>query len=378
MLSSAAGPHRPASTFPIVRFVGAARRDVRTLRGLSVRVITVFAVVVATVSIVARDARDARAASADQMDGLFRSLSPLGWIAADGGYSVSLSGGRTAWVFGDTLTSRSGGTSPRLVPNSIVVTGARPPRVFLEPLPSARDGFFYWPADGHVASGSQIWLLCLQTISDSTGIHILGNYLARLDVNNGRLVSLRALPAGPTVQWGSDLFDFGGYTYIYGTEPMSSASAAYWLHVARVPTSRLDTAWRYFTGKGWSSAPAASARVLARVSFSPAVVKLGCTRLTLVSQDVLFGRTMYAWQAATPTGPFTRKRAVGVIPSVAPRTFSYLAHPHPDSLIGSATMFSFSTNTFDKLSQSDFITVYQPRFFTLSNRMLSGAYQCKR
>ena len=193
MLSSAAGPHRPTSALPIVRFVGPARRDVRTLRRLSVRVITVFAVVVATVSVVAGDAR---AVSAHQMEGVFRSLSPSGWIAADGGYSIPLSGSRTAWVFGDTLISRSGPTSPRLVPNSIVVTSAGPPRVLIGPLPSARDGSFYWPADGHVASGSQIWLLCLQTISDSSGIHILGNYLARLDVNTGRLVSLRAARPG--------------------------------------------------------------------------------------------------------------------------------------------------------------------------------------
>jgi hypothetical protein len=313
-----------------------------------------------------------RAATVGQLQTMFSSLSRSRWIGADGAYSIPLSRGRTAWVFGDTVTSDDGGKQLNMVSNSLVVTGSGSPRVFINPIAAAGDGSFYWPGAGHASSGAHFWLLLLRGVIDKTGLRIVGTSLALMDANTGRPLSLRPVPdANGTIQWGSQLFDYRGYTYIYGIESrgIDLAHRNTWLHIARVPVGRPDLSWRYYTGSRWSGRPSAAARTLTGVSGSPSLVSLGRRGLRLVSQDGELGHNVLSWRAATPFGPFTQKHIVYCIQEMGPRTFVYLAHSHPQFSSAQATMFSFSASTFDCFSPAN-IFVYRPWFFVIPNRAL--------
>ncbi len=317
--------------------------------------------------------------SAGQLTNLFASLSRSRWDGADGAYSIPLADGRTVWAFGDTVTPAGGSSPLAMIHNSIVVTGAGQPRVFLSPIAPSPDGTFYWPAAGHAAGGSRFWLLLLRTLVNHTGLHIVGNSLAYMDANTGRVLSQRAVPgSNGTVPWGNELFDWGRYTYIYGVEYQGAnlQQLRTWLHVARVPAGRLDLPWSYYTGRGWSSNAAASARTLAGVSGSPALVQAG-VGLRLVSQEGELGHRVLSWRAASPVGPFTGEHVVYTIPNMGPRTFVYLAHPHPEFSTAQATMFSFSTNVSGWLT-SRTVSLYRPRFFTISNATLYGSRLIRR
>jgi hypothetical protein len=307
-----------------------------------------------------------------QLQKLFASLSAFGWIGADGAYSTQLPDSRIAWVFGDTLTPGARAGALGMVHNSLVIISGGKPRVYLTPIPGRPDGSFYWPGSGHATGRHGLSVLCHRVIVDRSGFHIIGTSLARLDINTGRLLSLRAVPgANGKVPWGNAVTDVGRYTYIYGVEYQGSDLFGHgpWLHIARVPVGRLDARWKYYTGSGWSNRPSAARRILSGVSGSPSLVNLSPHGLYLVSQAGQLSHRVLSWRAASPVGPFTAKHTVYTIPDMGPQTFTYLAHPAPPYATHAATIFAYSTNTMGGLTPGT-ATLYRPRFFVLANAAL--------
>src|SRR5207302_2796791 len=86
-----------------------------------------------------------------------------------------------------------------------------------------------------------------------------------------------------SVMFGAALLEESGYTYIYGTEDVSGTEK--YLHIARTTSGNLLGAWEFYTGTGWSSDPASSARLLRGVGNGFGVAKVGnrFVILTLIS-----------------------------------------------------------------------------------------------
>ena len=348
--------HGRAATFPSF----AHRRPLRLL-GVLAAACTLWL-------IAAAPSRAAAPPSAAQLTTLFASMSKIGWAGGDGAYSTLMPDGRTVWAFGDTMVPNTAGGLD-MMHSSMIVTGKGWPKIFINPIVQPKARFFYWPSTVHPAGGQAVWMLAVKTLIDASGIHIVGIGLGRYDINTGRQLSFRDIPGlNGKIGYGNEIFDYGGYTYLYG---WLGAKTTTYMYVARVPAGRLDARWSYYTGTSWSPSPAAARPVLSGGG-GPGLLNLGNLGLVAVSQDIMLGRTIWAWRAQTPYGPFTAKHAVGTIPNEGPGTFSYLAHPHPQYSTSTQTMFSFSTNTLSKMDPWAFVALYRPRFFTISNATLAG------
>lgn len=291
---------------------------------------------------------------------VFSSLAGSGWIGGDINGSVHLPDGRMAWLFGDTVTALWG-KRVHLVHNSILVTGHGRPRVIANPIPPLADGSFIWPAGARV-EGTQVWVLCQRIIQTGPGLwdfHLAGTWLGRIDIRSWRLVSLRPVVGdGSRTNWSGGLFDSGPYTYIYGVEAEGVRS---WLHVARVPSGRLDLPWRFYTAHGWAPDPSASTRLLAGVSVV-SMLDLGSRGLRLVSQQPVLGRIVWSWRASSPIGPFTNRHAIYDTGSFGKRTYTYNALAQPQAPVNGTILFSFDVNSYDYLNPTT-ASLYRPRFF---------------
>lgn len=316
--------------------------------------------------------------SADLYATFFGSLSQSGWMGGDGTNSVALPDGREAWIFSDTATGVAG-ASLRFVHNSIVVTGAAArPQVIPNPLPTQADGSYFWPAAGRV-TGQRLMVLALHMVNTGSGLwdfRSVDTWLGQLDATTFRLISLRSVPGtSDGVSWGLAQFDSGAYTYIYGVETTGSGlTSQTFLHIARVPTGRLDLAWSFFTGSDWSANPAMSARVPvdggdSALSNALSVFTVGGS-VRMTSQQFMFGSQVYSWRASGPTGPFTGQRVIFDTASLWPTTYirgtyTYNALAHPELTADGQMLFSFNVNSFTMLSPAT-IRLYRPRFFRVA------------
>ena len=294
---------------------------------------------------------------------LFASLSGSGWVGADATYSVALPGGRDCWIFSDTITSMSA-TRLTFAHNSIVLTGRGRPRVIADPMPQPSPDAFYWAGAARVHS-SQIWEIAQRIIQTGPGLwdfRFAGDYLAKINTSNWRLASITPLP-GTTgeINWGVAMLDDGPFTYIYGTESQGLSS---WMHVARVPTGRLDTPWSYYTSTGWAANAANdSLRLLPGVAPAFSVIDLGAGRgIRVISQQPMMGEAIYSWHAATPVGPLTNRQTIYTTGSYGARTYTYNTLAHPELTTHGQMLFSYNVNSYDMLTPAT-AALYHPRFF---------------
>jgi hypothetical protein len=112
------------------------------------------------------------------------------------------------------------------------------------------------------------------------------------------------------INFDSNIFDGDdGYTYIYGNE---SAYLSNKLHIARVSNHDLTANWQFLTNSGWADVPD-SYFVLQDSQTLPNIVK-GNNQYYLVSQEWGYGHQIFIWEANSPTGPFTNRRTLYLIP----------------------------------------------------------------
>jgi hypothetical protein len=325
-------------------------------------------------------------ATADAFTNVFGSLSPSGWLGGDGTASVALPNGRIAWLFSDTITGTTATGAVTWTHNSLVITGpAGKPRVIRGPLPSRPDGSYFWLESGRL-NASQVWVPAMHMVNTGTGLYDFrcnDTWLAKINLSNWTLASLRALPNTQTTlgtTWGVGLFDYAGATYIYGIEGTGSglASASY-LHIARVPLGRLDSPWSFYTGRGWSPNPKASARVYVNgpgssLSEALSLINRGNTGVRLISQQSMFGSQIHSWRSPGPVGPFTDQKTIYDTQRVWntahwKNTYTYNALAHPEQAGNGTILFSFNVNVFANMNAS-LAPAYRPRFFRLPINVL--------
>jgi hypothetical protein len=292
-----------------------------------------------------------------------RLTDPMGWAGGDGASSIRLPGGRIAWLFADTVTSWSWMGGMRWAHNSIVITGRGRPRIIRSPIPMFADGSFLWPGASRVRAG-ELWVLAEHVGHYGPGLFdfgSMGTWLVRLNLRTWSAINARPVAdMSHHTDWSNGLFDYGAYTYIYGVETEGLQT---WLHVARVPRGRLDLSWEFSTGRGWTTDPARSARLLSRIS-RISVLDLGRRGMRLISQQPVLSQRVFCWRATSPAGPFTQPRLIYDTGSMGPGTYTYGTVADPAYATRTTMLFSFDGNSY-VLVDPRTLAIYRPHFFQL-------------
>ncbi|MCW2928749.1 MAG: hypothetical protein JWM86_2717 [Thermoleophilia bacterium] len=319
-----------------------------------------------------------------------------GFTGGDGTYSIPLPGARSAWVFGDSFVggvqpdgSRSNDPST-FVRNSLVlqdgeqlrmVTGredgvpvsvARPPGT-AENRAGLLPDEWYWPGHGSAAGdGLQVFMHRFRSPpdrdpADTWDWQYRGTDVATFDAATGALRTTTPVTPPGDVIWGTAVLDRGDHSYVYGTAGSDAL-------VARAPRGKLDAAdqWTFWDGSAWQRDAALAVRLDGpRVSNQFSVVDARDGGVLLVAQEG-FDRTIRAWHADQPQGPFDAGRAVAEIPlQPADRhVYNAVAHPQFTDPDGPGDLLvSFNVGGADFMADH---RSYRPGFLTVPGTALPG------
>ena len=266
-----------------------------------------------------------------------------GWTGGDGTRSVPLPDGRILWLFGDTFlgtvrTDRSRPHAAPMVRNTFVVqsgdtlvtlhggTGASP-QALVTPL---EKGSWYWPSDGLV-EGNRLLVFLLRFTATGPGMwdwRWSGTDIGTFSLPEFRLEKITAAVAVNRVIYGAALLKDADTTFIYGVEDLQSAKH---VHIAKAGSGRLDGAWEYWNGEGWTVDPLASKRLFSGVALQFSVIKTG-DRYVLITSDNRnpFDSAIVAYVSPSPTGPWSLRSLLYRPPEAKGDIVAYnaLAHPH--------------------------------------------------
>lgn len=310
--------------------------------------------------------------SADDLTAMFAELGERGpWRGGDSTASVPLPGGRTAWLFSDTLLAVPDG-DPVMISNSMVVQGEGRHRVIHggtkhEPqalITSPYADEFCWIGSGshHDATGV-IQVLVNRYVRIGTGqfdFALTGTALAELTYARDA-TRAHTLPLGDRVAWGSAIVKQQEYLYVFGSEWVARTGRRY-AHLARVRGGfgGLAGPWSFWRGSGWSAHPADSVRVATDVGTAFGVQRLG-GRWVLVTFDGRrpFSPQVVMWSSAALTGPWRGPDRLFKAPGAdRPGLITYDARVHPHLARTGRLMVSYNVNT---LGPPD-ARVYRPKF----------------
>ena len=310
-----------------------------------------------------------------------------GFGGADVGADVTLSDGRSLWVFGDTLRE-AGSPGQRFVRNSMLLFSPGCATVVTPTdhgavVPDRTDGVGYWPMDLGVVEepGYDLVGVSLQRVR-STGsgpfdFELLGPAIALFRIPPGAAPQLELVrDLGPDdvdterPMWGAAVETVGDAVYIYGTAQPNDHSAFGWsLQVARAPIDRVTdpTSWRYWDGHRWQRDPTRAAVLVPAVKGVSEVLSVfhrGQRWYAVSKRDEMLGTDLVIWSAPSPTGPFVPGPALAKIPSdSSDGVLRYMPLAHPDLLPSSTSIVvSYSRNTADLHRLLEHPGLYRPRF----------------
>ena len=315
------------------------------------------------------------------------------WAGGDQALSVALPGGRTLWIFADTISARRSNTGGYasgwvLRNNSFVIqNGGCLTPVATTPLPNVDANHWYWP-NSAVVSGGHLYVFAMRVRRSGTGWAGFSTYGASIATfslpASGAPVlrSIADLPsgtAGGTILWGAGAIAQGAWVYVYGTQAVPLAQGfGRRLLVARVPAARIADphALQFLGANGFTPAGVSARPVLAApggVSTSVSVLPAAGGGVTVVSKrDEVFGRYVADWTAPTPAGPFTLHDSTLIsAPSLTkPGQLLYTAETHREvRLSGGALLVTICRNNTNfkalladgLLYRPQFVAVPQPR-----------------
>ena len=167
----------------------------------------------------------------------------------------------------------------------------------------------------------------------------------------------------------------GGYHYLYGTakvnKPYHFGKSVY---VARVPVGKLLTssAWRYWNGRSWSTQQSSAKAIVNSspagwsTSFSVHRTPSGRYQMVTKENDVL-GSDVVTGVAASPVGPFTRKK-IATYTSFSPKAktqVTYNPMAHVDLKVRGGVLGHISRNDTNMATALKNPVLYKPQFFTV-------------
>lgn len=241
--------------------------------------------------------------------------------------------------------------------------------------PPAEDSW-YWLGAGYVAPNGQLHVGLNRYDKFGPGIWDWTwnqSSIATVDPTTWEVTGIQPVELESDVQWTSWYERTQGKTYIYGVDDQGALKQA---HVARVPghdISRVDK-WEFWTGSGWSRDAADSAPILDHVANEYSVTEFRDGYL-MVTHDTseAFSSQVVAYTACSPTGPFVNKTPLFSTPETGlwgsygdPNIFTYNSHVHPQFSDDSELLISYNVNTFDNEHVFDDVTIYRPRFWTVT------------
>lgn len=312
------------------------------------------------------------------------------WVGADSTYSVPLKDGSVAWLFSDTIlgTVVDGAVdmdTMGFINNSFVlerggvltetITGGTPAAPEGIVGPPAEDSW-YWLGDGYAAPNGELHVGLNRYARFGPGQWDWGweqTSIATIDTRSWRVKKVASVPPVTDVQWTSWYDRFGGKTYLYGVDDQGALKQA---HVARVPghdISRVDK-WEYWNGTSWTRNAADSAPIQDNVANEYSVTQFRDGYL-MVTQDTseAFSNRIVAYTSCSPTGPFVNQTELFRTPETGlwgsygdPNIFTYNAHVHPHLSDDDDLLISYNVNTFDNEHVFDDVTIYRPRFWTVT------------
>lgn len=196
----------------------------------------------------------------------------------------------------------------------------------------------------------------------------VGTDVASFSLPGMKLESVQPLLPESSVTWGSAILEDDAYTYVYGVEGVPWHK---YLHVARAPRGALAGSWEFFDGTGWSSDPAASARVLDHVSDQLTVLKWG-GGYRVVSQADMFSRDVYVYSSSSPASGWGQGRLVYSIADPGPNLFTYGAVLHLETANAAGFLLSYNVNSNDGQDMYRDVRAYRPRFVRVPASALDG------
>lgn len=287
-----------------------------------------------------------------------------GWNGGDGCYSVLLPNGDILWTFQDSFFGHIGNNRARI--NNVFVRNAafiqqnmslnqviqlnpgegNLSETWTKYAGSADDVDWYWTGDSHIYNGKLQVLMAhitktgngtwdFQQVSTDVGIFSLPDVKLETivkDVNKS------------SVPYSSGLFDApDGFTYMYGNENGYLTS---FLRIARVKDGDLTSDWEYLTKNGWAREPD-DFYTLQNVTVPNVFEKDG--KYYLVSQEIIFGREIYIWDAVSPIGPWKNKRTIYKIPQkyTQPEFITYNSTIHTHLSKEGELVLSYNINPTD-------------------------------
>lgn len=313
------------------------------------------------------------------------------WIGADSTYSVELKRGTTAWLFSDTvLGTVVDGTvdmaTMGFINNSIVlekggqlhdtVTGGTEQEREAIFGPPAADSWF-WLGAGYVEpSGRNLYIGLNRYNRSGPGLWDWAwdhSAIGTLNTRTWQVEKVTDLDVDNDVQWTSWYQRDHGVTYLYGVDDQGALKQA---HVARVrgqDLSRVDR-WEFWNGSTWTKDSSQSAPILDHVANEYSVTPFRDGYL-LVTHDteVVFSNQVVAYTACSPTGPFVNRTPLLQTPETGPwgsygdpNIWTYNSHVHPQFSDDGRLLISYNVNTFDNNHIFDDVTIYRPRFWTVT------------
>ena len=300
------------------------------------------------------------------------------WTGADGALSAVLPDGRVVWDFSDTFLGRVNSDNSRppgqaFINNSMIFQDsgalvqtlhggtAQSPTSLIIPVDQ---NSWYWVGDMTV-EGDRLRVFAMEFVRTGPGIfdfQWVGNAIGSFVLPDLTLENVVPTHGENSVMYGAALLEEGGYTYIYGTEDVSGTEK--YLHIARAISGNVLGAWEFYTGTGWSSDPASSARLLRGVGDGFGVAKVR-NRFVLFTMDSLIplSAELVMYSSNSPAGPFANRTHVYWTPESQHGLFTYDAHVHSEFTDAQGRLLvSYDVNSFDFRDLLADVESYRPRF----------------
>jgi hypothetical protein len=239
------------------------------------------------------------------------------------------------------------------------------------PLPyfQASGSDFYWPSFAFMNNnntGVYVFLNRVEAFGTGTfDFKVIGVDVAVLNYPSLSIQKIVPFSRDTTVNWGGDAFENSdGYVYLYGAE---STKYNKYVHVARTSKSN-PLKVTYWNGSTWTNNPDSSARILGGVSQGFSFFQYQGKQY-LLSQENLLGPNIYIWNAASPVGPFTKKRLVYITPKKVDNipVWTYNAKAHLEFTTNNQLLVGYCTNSQTSNGLYKDADTYRPYFVWASN-----------
>lgn len=308
-----------------------------------------------------------------------------GWNGGDGCYSLLLPDNTVLWTFQDSFFGtvdndrnrnpannafrRNAGalevnksTSSFVQLNSGTLNNSQT-WIQYDNLPGNDNAELYWPGDAQVKGNTVQVLLSHLKYNSSGGLDHPGTDLGIFSLPGMTLTQvIKNKFTGNTTYDGGLLTDADGYTYLYGGTDNGVA-------VARAANNDLTSAWQFYTGSGWQSAPDATV-ILADKASVPNVFKNG-SKYYFVTRDpnIYISKNVYIYESTSPIGPWTNKRILYVEPDIT-GVLTYNGSLHQELSREGELVFSYNTNPVnfgDNFNAPGSADKYRPYFVRIYN-----------